>query len=84
MLVLGLLYLGLEKSLLVQTAPSDAGLGAAKTDNVSRAILGVQVGLVALAMLVTRSSVASLQAKQGLPLGTQMLGWVVLGESSVY
>ncbi len=31
-------------------------------------------------MLVTRSSVASLQAKQGLPLGTQMVGWLTLGE----
>lgn len=41
---------------------------------------GSQVGLVALAMLVTRSSVASLQAKQGLPLGTQVVGWVTLGK----
>lgn len=43
--------------------------------------MGVQVGLVALAMVVTRSSVASLQAKQGLPLGTQVVGWVTLGKS---
>jgi len=40
--------------------------------------MGAQVGLVALAMLVTRSSVFSLQAKQGLPLGTQIVGWVTL------
>ena len=38
-----------------------------------------KVGLVALAILVTRSSVASLQAKQGLPLGTQLVGWATLG-----
>jgi GPI ethanolamine phosphate transferase 1 len=31
-----------------------------------------------LAVLVTRSSVASLQAKQGLPLGTQLVGWLTL------
>ena len=44
----------------------------------------VQVGLVALAILVTRSSVASLQAKQGLPVGTQMAGWVTFGKMSCF
>lgn len=39
-----------------------------------------QVGLIALAIVVTRSSVASLQAKQGLPLGTQVLGWITLSK----
>jgi len=79
-LILGVLYLAFEKSLLVQTAPSKEALSAAKADGLSRSILGVQVGLVGLAMLVTRSSVASLQAKQGLPLGTQLVGWVTLGK----
>ena len=37
-----------------------------------------QVGLVALAMLVTKSSVTSLQARQGLPLGAQIVGWAVM------
>lgn len=60
--------------------PSKDGLSAADADGVSRAILGLQVGLVALAMLVTRSSVASLQTKQGLPLGTQIAGWATLGK----
>lgn len=40
----------------------------------------MQVGFIALAIAVTRSSVASLQAKQGLPLGTQMVGWATLGK----
>ncbi|KAG6196906.1 Glycosyl phosphatidyl inositol anchor synthesis [Claviceps purpurea] len=40
-----------------------------------------QVGLIPLSMLVTRSSALSLQAKHGLPLGNQVAGWVVLGES---
>lgn len=107
-LTVGVGYLALEKSLLVQAAPNKEGLGAKKADGISRSILGVQVslplyctragvgvsaearttllterwqvGLVALAMLVTRSSVASLQAKQGLPLGTQMVGWFTLGK----
>lgn len=63
--------------------PSKHRLSAADADGVSRAILGLQVGLVALAMLVTRSSVASLQTKQGLPLGTQIAGWATLGKYSV-
>ncbi|OQO02671.1 GPI ethanolamine phosphate transferase 1 [Cryoendolithus antarcticus] len=77
-LLLGLLYITFEKSLLVSTSPSNSGLAAPKPDGLSRAILGGQIGLIALAMLVTRSSVTSLQAKQGLPLGTQILGWVTL------
>lgn len=31
-------------------------------------------------MLVTKSSVASLQARRGLPFGTQTVGWIVLGK----
>lgn len=30
-------------------------------------------------MIVTRSSALSLQAKQGLPRGEQVLGWSILG-----
>jgi len=78
MLILGVLYIAFEKSILQQVRPSGSGLAAPAPDGISRAILGVQVGLVALAMLVTRSSIASLQAKAGLPLGTQVVGWVVL------
>ncbi|BCR82768.1 GPI ethanolamine phosphate transferase 1 [Aspergillus chevalieri] len=82
-LLVGFLYIAFEKRLLVQTLPSKDGLSAADADGVSRAILGLQVGLVALAMLVTRSSVASLQTKQGLPLGTQIAGWATLVASLV-
>lgn len=84
MLLLGVLYIAFEKSILVQAKPSsEDGLASPKADGLSRTLLGVQVGLVALAMLVTRSSVASLQAKTGLPLGTQILGWTVLVTSLV-
>lgn len=82
-LSVGVLYILLEKSLLVQAAPSKDGLASNKVDGISRTIMGVQVGLVALAMLVTRTSVASLQAKQGLPLGAQVVGWVTLVASLV-
>lgn len=33
---------------------------------------------MALAMVVTRSSALSLQAKRGLPLGNQIVGWTIL------
>ena len=41
----------------------------------------VQIGLILLAMLVTHSSATSLQAKLGLPQGSQAVGWVVVGET---
>jgi hypothetical protein len=36
--------------------------------------------MVLLALIVTRSSVSSLQAKQGLPFGNLVVGWFVLGK----
>ncbi|KAL1620579.1 Glycosyl phosphatidyl inositol anchor synthesis [Diplodia seriata] len=78
MFTAGALYLFFEKSIIAQSTATKKGLASEKVDVLSRTILGTQVGLVALAMLVTKSSVASLQAKEGLPLGTQVVGWVVL------
>lgn len=78
MFTVGALYLIFEKSIIAQSTATKKGLAAEKADALSRTILGTQVGLIALAMLVTKSSVTSLQAKEGLPLGTQIVGWVVL------
>jgi phosphatidylinositol glycan class N len=75
MLCAGILYLLFDHRL--------ANTGRAEEQSqyaLSRALVGVQIGLVLLAMIVTRSSVASLQAKQGLPTGNQIVGWLVLGE----
>ncbi|KAI9704869.1 MAG: Glycosyl phosphatidyl inositol anchor synthesis [Candelina mexicana] len=74
----GVLYLLFEKSILSYSIPSDQGLSSASLDGFSRVVLGLQIGLIALAMIVTRSSIASLQAKQGLHLGNQVLGWIIL------
>lgn len=80
----GLLYLLLEKNMLAASTSAVGDLTLAQADGLSRAILGVQVGLIVLAMIVTRSSVASLQARRGLPLGNQVMGWLVLGASLLF
>ncbi|KAK6004272.1 hypothetical protein QM012_009122 [Aureobasidium pullulans] len=74
-LLLGLLYIVFEKKLLEPSAFSK------ERDTLSTVILGLQVALVGLAMLVTKSSVTSLQAKRGLPKPTQILGWATLSKS---
>lgn len=94
MAAIGVIYLTFEKKLLAKsslagdsTAPADNVL--------SRSLVGVQVrnvlthaqaasnmrqiGLIVLAMAVTRSSVISLQTKLGLPRGNQIVGWFILG-----
>ncbi|KAK1955956.1 phosphatidylinositolglycan class N [Colletotrichum sublineola] len=67
MAAIGLAYLVWEDKLLAKPA-----LPAA------RALTGAQVGLILLAILVTRSSALSLQAKRGLPRGNQVVGWIIL------
>ena len=74
MVLVGVLYILFEKSILSSTN----GSKQASLDGLSGTLLGVQIGLIMLAMIVTRSSVASLQAKAGLPLGNQVVGWTIL------
>ncbi|SPO05063.1 probable protein MCD4, required for GPI anchor synthesis [Cephalotrichum gorgonifer] len=73
MVIIGLLFLAFEE---VVQKPSEAQ--RAQNLCVSRTVTGVQIGLIILAMVVTRSSALSLQAKQGLPRGNQVVGWIVL------
>lgn len=72
MVSVGVLYLVFEKSILASSKASNTG------DLLSKSIVGAQIGLIMLAMFATRSSIASLQAKQGLPLGNQVIGWLIL------
>ncbi|KAL8722027.1 MAG: hypothetical protein Q9225_001403 [Loekoesia sp. 1 TL-2023] len=74
----GLLYLLFEKSILSTSSSARSELSSPRADGLSRNILGTQIGLIMLAMMVTRSSITSLQAKRGLPLGNQVIGWLVL------
>lgn len=79
MVLVGVLYLLFEKSILSSTTSSKQ----ASLDGLSATLLGVQIGLIMLAMIVTRSSVASLQAKMGLPLGNQVVGWFILSTQTM-
>jgi GPI ethanolamine phosphate transferase 1 len=74
----GALYLLYEYEI---TSRSRSRTSAASPTYLSRMILGVQLGVILLTIVVTRSSVAYLQAKRGLPLGNQVVGWVSLVSS---
>lgn len=76
MALVGILYILLEKSILSSSTSSSRA--SPKFDSLSSSILGVQIGLIILSMLVTKSSVTSIQSKRGLPLGNQVVGWLVL------
>ena len=75
MFATGLLYLLFEDTILANSSTTAHSIGNCG----SRMVLGLQVGVVLLSLIVTRSSVASLQAKQGVPLGNLVVGWFVLG-----
>lgn len=75
MLAAGTLYLLFETSI---TSKSRSGKPLSQDSSLSRAIMGFQIGVVALTIVVTRSSIASIQAKEGLPLGNQVTGWICL------
>ncbi|KAI1651371.1 GPI ethanolamine phosphate transferase 1 [Daldinia loculata] len=78
MVVVGILYLIFEDKFLADSSSSKKSSTLQKGNEISRNLIGIQVGLIILAMLVTRSSALSLQAKQGLPRGNQAVGWLVL------
>ncbi|KAH8198887.1 hypothetical protein TruAng_006940 [Truncatella angustata] len=78
MVLIGLLYLLFEARILADFSSASTPKSQKKETNLSRALIGVQIGLILLAMFVTRSSVISLQSKAGLPLGNQVVGWVTL------
>jgi phosphatidylinositol glycan class N len=79
MFAVGVLYLLFETSIIANAKSSDPKLSVRALDTTSRNILGVQIGLVALAMIVTRSSVITLRARQGLGAGNIYVGWITLG-----
>ncbi|GAP90260.1 putative GPI ethanolamine phosphate transferase 1 [Rosellinia necatrix] len=81
MVAVGIFYLAFEDKLLADFSGSIKPQSQPKQNGISRALIGVQTGLIILAMVITRSSALSLQARQGLPRGNQIVGWLVLGIS---
>ncbi|UPX20984.1 Glycosyl phosphatidyl inositol anchor synthesis [Ascochyta rabiei] len=77
MFSVGALYLVFEERILASAKPRDDS-AEAKINVNSRLILGVQLGLVLLSMIVTKSSIYYVQARQGLPLGVLVVGWATL------
>ncbi|KAI2619974.1 GPI ethanolamine phosphate transferase 1 [Hypoxylon sp. NC1633] len=77
MVAVGVLYLIFEDRLLADPAGSKSAT-VRKGKEISRTLVGIQIGLIILAMIVTRGSALSIQAKQGLPRGNQVVGWLVL------
>ncbi|RAK85697.1 GPI-anchor [Aspergillus costaricaensis CBS 115574] len=73
----GLLYLLFENRILGRKAHTTQS-SITRPSCGSRTIMGMQLGMVMLALIVTRSSAISLQAKEGLPFGNQIVGWFVL------
>jgi GPI ethanolamine phosphate transferase 1 len=72
----GILYMLFEDVITSQSRSRNAT--TTSLEPISRSIMGLQIGLILLAIIVTRSSISSLQAKTGLPLGNQVVGWFTL------
>jgi phosphatidylinositol glycan class N len=74
----GMVYLVFEAFILADFTRSPKSSSPA--NHITRTVTGAQIGLIVLAVVITRSSSLSLQTKQGLPLGNQIMGWVVLSK----
>lgn len=80
MTIIGMLYLSFEDFALADFSSINGRPSTKVTHPYGRTVTGVQIGLMVLSMIVTRSSALSIQAKQGLPFGNQIVGWTVLGQ----
>ncbi|CBX90965.1 Glycosyl phosphatidyl inositol anchor synthesis [Plenodomus lingam] len=72
MFAVGMLYLVFEDRIL-EGEPIDR-----KVHEISRLLIGVQLGLILLSMIVTKSSIGYIRGRQGLPLGVLTVGWTTL------
>jgi phosphatidylinositol glycan class N len=77
MFTVGLLYLLFERSILADTESRNE-LAEPELDGKSRVVLSIQLGLVLLSMIVTKSSIDYIQSGLGLPLGELVVGRATL------
>jgi phosphatidylinositol glycan class N len=78
MAAIGIVYLVFEDYIIEQLPKTKKEEVAAGKPIVSRTVFGIQIGLVVLSMIVTRLSIDSIVSRQGLPIGTQIVGWLTL------
>ncbi|KAB5577758.1 GPI ethanolamine phosphate transferase 1 [Coniochaeta sp. 2T2.1] len=78
MVIIGVVYLLFQDFILADFSAAMKLPKARRNNDLDRILVGIQIGLTVLAMIVTRSSALSLQAKTGLPPGNQIMGWIVL------
>ncbi|KAG9256424.1 phosphatidylinositolglycan class N [Emericellopsis atlantica] len=77
MALIGLLYLVFQDFVLKDFSSANKRPQANSDVAVGRVLVGAQVGLIILSIIVTRSSALSIQSKNGLPPGNQIVGWLV-------
>ncbi|KAF7534977.1 hypothetical protein G7054_g5760 [Neopestalotiopsis clavispora] len=78
MVAVGLTYLAFENRILADFSSASTPKAQRTENALSRALIGAQIGLILLAMYVTRSSALSLQSKEGIPRGNIVIGWITL------
>ncbi|KFA73632.1 hypothetical protein S40288_02611 [Stachybotrys chartarum IBT 40288] len=78
MVLVGVFYLAFESFVLADFTRNNPQPAQASGTGIGRVLTGAQIGLIIVAMVVTHSTSLSLELKQGLPLGNQVVGWLVL------
>lgn len=80
MFIVGALYLVFDQELLSEPGSKRN----VRLDEQSRIKLSIQLGLVLLSIIVTKSSIDYIRAGNGLPLGVLVVGWATLISSLVF
>lgn len=80
MFIVGALYLVFDRELLSEPGSKSS----VRLDEQSRIKLSIQLGLVLLSIIVTKSSIDYIRAGNGLPLGVLVVGWATLISSLMF
>lgn len=83
MAAVGVLFMIFEPRLSSSPSNPRKPKAVSSSTSIPNTIMGAQIGLILLAVIVTRSSISHIQARQGLPLGNQIVGWLTLATSLI-